>query len=1032
MAQNFPSPGTSALSAGAAIAFAAVLATAPATAQSPTGDRPLQPAASSSPEVLLDAWRDEHGPSWRMRTNRRTGTLEMLYGGNAAPSFRPDTSEEAQWIELAREWIVRTQDMHGVEPDQLTNPRFRYLPLAQGNTTDKITVRFEQSLDGIPVEDGALNVLFDRAGRLLSIHTTAAPTFEDEGVEPAFGGAFGNMIAAQTFADEYGVAPTFEGGERLVHAWIDDGETRRWELAWECEAMYEVAGAQPIGQLYTIDAETRQVLKSESTVHNFDVFGTISSNATPGLTADRAANPPTPIPMPRVRVTSSAGTVETDRDGNFSIAGVNTPVDLTVTYFGEFTNVNNDQGADYSITFQNVQPNQQNNLLMNPNPSEFLTSQANAQLHINVLRDFIVDRFPNDDTADFRATANVNLNNSCNAFYNGNSVNFYTSGSGCNNTAFSSVVAHEMGHWLNALYGTGNGSDGMGEGNADVFAMYCYDDPIVGRFFSTNGGIVRTGTNTRQYCGDGNGGCYGGVHANGEVWMGAAWKIRTNLNNALGNSQGDLVSDLLFLGWLNSFNQTDIDSLIEIQWLTLDDDDGDINNGTPNYDEIDAGFRQQGFPGFELSFISFPSVTQLADTPDEVGPYSVTATVTPNFSTTITGATLFHQVNGGPVGTLPMVQQPGTDDWTASIPGPAQGAIIRYWVEGMDDAGNTAVTPSEAPANAYEFIVGEQTPIIVSDFESGTGGFTGGVPGDTATTGVWVRGNPIGTEAQPEDDFTVPGVNCWFTGQGSPGGSLGQNDVDDGRTTLISAPFDGEGAEVLLLRYARWYSNDTGNAPNADVFEVEVSNDGGATWQDVETVGPAGEESNGDWYVRSFNLVDTLPATADMQVRFVASDLATGSIVEAAIDDVAIIAIGDVVPAPTNYCSLTLNSGGGAAQIYGTGSQSIAVNTFVVGATGVPAAQFGLFFFGPDQTDVPLVGSEGRLCVGGTLNRLPIVQADPLFGTAVYDLDFTDVTTSAPLITGGSTWNFQFWFRDNVGGMPTSNTTNGLSVVFEN
>ena len=78
------------------------------------------------------------------------------------------------------------------------------------------------------------------------------------------------------------------------------------------------------------------------------------------------------------------------------------------------------------------------------------------------------------------------------------------------------------------------------------------------------------------------------------------------------------------------------------------------------------------------------------------------------------------------------------------------------------------------------------------------------------------------------------------------------------------------------------------------------------------------------------------------------------------------------------------------------------------------------------------MGSEGRLCVGGTLNRLPIVQADPLFGTAVYDLDFTDVTTSAPLITGGSTWNFQFWFRDNVGGMPTSNTTNGLSVVFEN
>ena len=78
----------------------------------------------------------------------------------------------------------------------------------------------------------------------------------------------------------------------------------------------------------------------------------------------------------------------------------------------------------------------------------------------------------------------------------------------------------------------------MGAGSADVFAMYCYDDSVVGRFFTTGGGSVRNGTNNRQFCGDNNPGCYSGVHANGEVWMGAAWKVRQNLKSSLGPAAG--------------------------------------------------------------------------------------------------------------------------------------------------------------------------------------------------------------------------------------------------------------------------------------------------------------------------------------------------------------------------------------------------------------------------------------------------------------------------------------------------------------
>ncbi len=1009
--------------------FVSALFAMTASAQNNQIGTPTQ--STSSPDVLLSNWQADHGDSWHMATNRMTGTLEMLYGGNAQSPFEPNTNVPSDWFALGRHWINQTKAMHMVDGAELVEERFRYLPLGQGNTTDKITVRFNQTVGGVPVENGAINVLFSTSGRLLSIHTTAAPEVLDPGARPTIGAGFANLAAAQAFEAEFGVEPNVQGSERLVHAHIDGGETRVWALAWQVEAMFEVKDGQPIGRLYTIDGHTGEVLKSINTVHNFDVRGTISSNATPGLTADRAANPPIPLAMPRVRVTSSAGNVETDRDGNFNIAGVNTPLDLTVDYFGEFTNVNNDAGADYSITFQNVQPNVQNNLLMNPSPTEFVTAQANTQLHINVLRDFIRDRFPMDDTADFRATAIVNLGQTCNAFFNPQlgTVNFFNAGGGCNNTAYSTVVAHEMGHWLNVRYGTDNGSDGMGEGNADVFAMYLYDNPVVGDFFFTGGGNIRTGTNTRQFCGDASPGCYGQVHTDGQVWMGAAWKVRVNLNNSLGNAMGDMVADSLFLGWMNSFNQTGIRSIIETQWLTLDDDDGNINNGTPNYPVIDAGFRTQGFPGFDLPHVTVNNVTDLPDVTSASSNYTVDADVTLNLGTSLSSVQLFSRTGGGSFVSATMANV-GGNSFRGQIAGGISPAIVEYYVVGTDNQGNTGSFPEEGANAPLFFKVGTTTPILVTDFESGAAGFTSGFAGDNATTGIWELGNPIGTAAQPENDNSNPGTNCWFTGQGSNGGALGENDVDGGSTSLVSAVFDAQGAAGVSVEYARWYSNTEGGAPNADIFEVQVSNNGGASWVDAQVIGPAGPETDGGWITSNVELALAVNPTANMRVRFVASDLGTGSIVEAAVDDITISILVDGGPSTSNYCITNPNSTGVGATISSAGSLSVSANDFVLVSANLPANSFGLYFFGTMQTQAPINGSMGTLCVTGNPLRLPATQAD-VFGGATYALDFTG-TTNANQILAGSTYNFQQWYRDAVGGSVTSNTTDGLEVEFSN
>ena len=1008
------------------VALAAAFFAAPATAQSLN-----QPTEfTSSPETLLANWRAEHGDSWRLLSNPGTGTLEMLFGGNAVSPFEPNTSEPTEWFSLARYWVEQTYQMHGIESGQLVEERFRFMPLGQVNSTDKMTVRFEQVVNGVPVEDGAVNVLFDMSGRLLSVHSTAAPTLTRPSGKPTTGAGFAALVAARAFKDEFGVQPNQMGDARLVHAHSERGEVKTWDLAWEIEATFDSGEGQPIGRRYSIDATGKDVLKSENTIHNFDVFGTVRANATPGLSADRSANPPAPIAMPRTRISSSAGTVETDRDGNFTITGVNTPIDLTVDYFGEFTNINNDSGADYSITFQGVQPNQQNDLLMNPTPSQNLTSQANAQLHLNVLRDFVRDTFPTDPTADFRATANVNLDSNCNAFFNGSSTNYYVAGGGCNNTAFSTVVAHEQGHWLNVRYGTGNGNDGMGEGNADVFAMYCYDDSVVGRFFTTGGGSVRNGNNNRQFCGDNNSGCYSGVHANGEVWMGAAWKVRQNLKASLGTAAGGMQANSLFLGWLNSYNQTQIRSIIETQWLTLDDDDGNINNGTPNYADIDGGFTQQGFPGVALQLITISDVTALGDTPDEAGPYVVEADIVSNFGGALTGAELRYRVNGAGIFTaIPMSSTVG-DTFSAGIPGQISPSRVEYYVNATESTGTSKSFPEGGESSPLMFRVGDITPIIVTEFEAGSDGFSGGAPGDTATTGQWTLGNPIGTAAQSEDDHTAVGTNCYFTGQGSPGGSLGENDVDGGFTTLLSPVFDAAGLNSVEVSYWRWYSNTTGGSPNADIFEVEVSADGGASWVDVETVGPTGAGTDGGWVEASFDLSAIVTPTANMQLRFIASDLGTGSIVEAAIDDIEIVGLGSSIPAPVRYCAANPNSTGLPTRIDFNGSVRISENDFFLSASSMPAGSFGLFFFGDQQTQVPISGSQGVLCVGGSQFRLPPVQADPLLGLAFYQVDFSDPSTNGQQILGGSTWNFQMWHRDSAAGQVTSNTSDALQISF--
>ena len=229
------------------------------------------------------------------------------------------------------------------------------------------------------------------------------------------------------------------------------------------------------------------------------------------------------------------------------------------------------------------------------------------------------------------------------------------------------------------------------------------------------------------------------------------------------------------------------------------------------------------------------------------------------------------------------------DVFEAWIPAQPPGTFVTYYLEATDTEGHHQTDPRDAPTTVHRFFVGVRDLVFTDDFESDLG-WTAGAPGDNATTGIWTRVDPNGTwsgdiPVQPEDDHTVaPGVRCFVTGNASPGGAQGDEDVDGGRTTLLSPRIDLTDATAAWVRYHRWYTNDTGSSPGGDEWKVDISNDDGTVWEPLEVT----NESLHDWAAVEVEISALLPLTADMRLRFIATDDEPGSIVEAAVDDLEI------------------------------------------------------------------------------------------------------------------------------------------------
>lgn len=257
---------------------------------------------------------------------------------------------------------------------------------------------------------------------------------------------------------------------------------------------------------------------------------------------------------------------------------------------------------------------------------------------------------------------------------------------------------------------------------------------------------------------------------------------------------------------------------------------------------------------------------------------------------------------------LPMVADPTTPAgrFRGKIPPLMGPVIVSYWFSALDSVGAEGRHPVNAPEEVNQFAL---YPLLFHDDLEVNVGWTVGLPGDDATAGLWEWGDPEGTTymsahyVNPENDHTPDGFQCFCTGLAA-GNWVWSNDVDGGRTSLMTPPIDMLGVARAELLYFRWYVNWSGGYPQDDIWSVDLSADNGSTWINIET----DARSTPNWIEVRRQLEDYIPLTDSVRIRFVASDYGVVSVVEAAVDDITIVLQEWVqdAPEPNPQCTLRL------------------------------------------------------------------------------------------------------------------------------
>ncbi|HEY0229910.1 MAG TPA: hypothetical protein VGC55_01545, partial [Dokdonella sp.] len=472
------------------------------------------PNLDVTPSLLMDAQRDsaidaraaafnqQAGGSWEVRWDTRGDRPNLVQGsgialvpgrGNAlaAAQFGATSAQDLSLATVAREarrFIDTQSALLRLDGLDLRLDGERSVAYGKGNTF--WSIEFGQYQGGVRV-DGAFvfvriaqgNVVQFGAERIAAVGIDAQPALPRD---QAFYLAWQELA----FPADTRLAETIEPGELRIYPAAPAGEaaavafagTRgsgyQHVLAWRY--VFRVAG-NPATWEVLFDAHANRVIGVRDL--NDYVDATVSGGVYPTTNTD----PESVIPFPFVNVTNGSVKV-TDTLGIYDYSGGSASTSLNGKYFqmvdtcGSISLSNSSTG---NLAFGSGSGTDCSTPAGNTAGAGNTHASRTGFYHLSRINEKARGILPGNAWLQGKVSANMNLNQVCNAYWDGSAVNFFKSGSGCSNTGeIAAVFLHEWGHGLDQNTGGAASENGSGEAVGDTFAFLETQDSCIGENFT--------------------------------------------------------------------------------------------------------------------------------------------------------------------------------------------------------------------------------------------------------------------------------------------------------------------------------------------------------------------------------------------------------------------------------------------------------------------------------------------------------------------------------------------------------------------
>ena len=802
-----------------------------------------------------DAWQDflaRRGAAWTARFDESTGTPIRFYGEGWAVDVAALNDDEAVW-DLGWSILEAERGLLAVDLSDLS-------PGVLDRRMGVTTLTFQRRHQGLPVEDARVSLRF-KAGRFFVGQFESIPGIA---TDPRPGIGPEQAVAAALGALDLDPAQANVSAPALVVRPLPLGTAMRHPLAWRIEI---TALDRPSRRITWIDAQSGALLGWQEQVR-------FTAGTVVALVDDRyPLAGTTTAPMSGV----SLGNTVSALDGTFSTSG-SPPETLGWGPSGTWIDVDS-QDSFGEATFADTLT-EGGIVTAAPDPSASNTEErrtlAQTQAHVStmVARARALQIDPTFGWASQQVDANVNMNDTnCNAWYDGQSINFMRQGGGCNNTArVADVIYHEYGHGFHAwsiVQYQGAFEEALSEGLSDYMAVTITGDSGMGRnFMQGTTDPLRDMEDLLVWPDDIN---YEDPHITGIIIGGALWDLRQLLEASQGQA-GIEQCDQIF--WAIASYSSDIADSYE-DALVADDNDGDLANGTPNQCLIDAAFGPHGLgPGATgdgallehepLGILLAPNEPITVDLGAGLGspecPAEGIASATVHYS-------LDAEEAESAFTTLSMTDL-GGGAFTAELPASPAGTYVRYWIEAVDGAGGDAgrLPTGSVTDPWYGAWVGAVFTFYESDFEADDGGFVSELlEGDPNSPGTndWHWAEPQGGGGDPDGAWS--GTGAWGNDLQIESNWNGeyQNNVHN---RLVSPTVEVGNNEPVLLQFRRWLTVEDGIYDQAEIWVngIEVwSNYASPNQSDADT-----HHQDRYWAFRSLDITDEVGPTGELFVTF--------------------------------------------------------------------------------------------------------------------------------------------------------------------